>query len=179
MKVIYLFLWLMAAPGLAAQEPDDINDQRIRQQLNNYLWIAARAGDTDVIESFVSAEYNLNVQDENGYTAVILAAYNGHQAALEKLLNGGADPCLHDRRGNTALMGAIFKGEIKIARRLIAAKCNPDSRNNAGQSAAMYAALFQRHAVLEQLRAKGADMNAIDAHGNNVEALKRGEIKGG
>lgn len=178
MKVIYLFLLLLAAPGQASQESDDINDHQIRQQLNNYLWTAARAGDIGMIESFISAGYNLNVQDESGYTAVILAAYNGHHAALEKLLNGGADPCLRDRRGNTALMGAIFKGEVKIASRLIAAKCNPDSRNNAGQSAAMYAALFQRHVVLEQLRAKGADMNVTDASGNNVATLKRGEING-
>ncbi|MEG0207224.1 MAG: ankyrin repeat domain-containing protein [Hafnia sp.] len=178
MKVIYLFLWLVAAPGLAAEVPDVINDKQIRQQLNNYLWTAARAGDTYMIESFISAGYNLDVQDESGYTAVILAAYNGHSTALEKLLNGGADPCLRDRRGNTALMGAIFKGELKIASRLIASKCNPGLRNNAGQSAAMYAALFQRHAVLEQLRAKGADMNATDDKGNDVAALKRGEING-
>ncbi|EAA0562730.1 ankyrin repeat domain-containing protein [Salmonella enterica subsp. enterica serovar Lexington] len=178
MKVIYLFICLLAAPGLAAQEANNVNDKQIRQQINNYLWNAARTGDSGIIESVISAGYDLNVQDERGYTAVILAAYNGHQTTMEKLLDGGADPCLRDRRGNTALMGAIFKGEIKIARRLIVAKCNPDTRNNAGQSAAMYAALFQRHALLEELRARGADMNATDGRGNNVEALKRGEING-
>lgn len=176
MKALYLLFCLLTASVSAVQTPNDANEQQIKQQLNNYLWEAARTGDGGVIDSFIAGKYNLNVQDAHGYTAVILAAYHGHQASVENLLNAGADPCLRDKRGNTALMGAIFKGEVKIARQLIAAKCNPDTRNNAGQTAAMYAALFQRHALLEQLKVKGADMQATDANGNNVAALARGEI---
>ncbi|EOS93899.1 ankyrin repeat domain-containing protein [Erwinia tracheiphila] len=178
MKALYLLLYLLAAPVLAAESPNHADEQQVKQQLNNYLWGAARSGDTAMLESFITAKYNLNVQDERGYTAVILAAYHGHLAALEKLLSAGADPCLRDKHGNTALMGAIFKGEVKIAGRLIAAKCNPDMRNNAGQTAAMYAALFQRQALLEQLKAKGADMQATDVNGNNITSLTRGEING-
>ncbi|HHE6471159.1 TPA: ankyrin repeat domain-containing protein [Providencia rettgeri] len=176
MKAFYLLFFLLAAPVAAIQAPNDTNEKLIKQQLNNYLWDAARTGNHDVIDNFIVAKYNLNAQDEHGYTAVILAAYHGHLATVEKLLNAGADPCLRDKRGNTALMGAIFKGELKIAHRLITTKCNPDTRNNAGQTAAMYAALFQRHTLLEQLKAKGADMNATDVNGNNVAALERGEI---
>lgn len=178
MKALYLMLCLLAAPVLAAQAPNNANEQQIKQQLNNYLWDAARTGENSVIKNFIAAKYNLNEQDEHGYTAVILAAYHGHLTTVETLLNAGADPCLRDNHGNSALMGAIFKGEIKIARRLITAKCSPDMRNNAGQTAAMYAALFQRHALLEQLKAKGADMHATDVNGNNVAALERGEING-
>ncbi|MCX8957852.1 ankyrin repeat domain-containing protein [Erwinia psidii] len=178
MKTLYLLFCLLAAPVWAVQAQNDVNQQQIKQQLNNYLWDAARAGDGSMIDSFIAARYDLNAQDEHGYTAVILAAYHGHQTAVEHLLNAGADPCLRDKHGNTALMGAIFKGELKIARRLIAAKCNPDTRNNAGQTAAMYAALFQQHALLKQLKAKGADMHATDVNGNSVDALARGKING-
>ncbi|CAI1995604.1 MULTISPECIES: ankyrin repeat domain-containing protein [Serratia] len=180
MKALYLYLlfFLLAAPVAAIQAPNDANEKQIKQQLNNYLWDAARTGNIGMTDNFIAAKYNLNAQDERGYTAVILAAYHGHQTTVENLLNAGADPCLRDKRGNTALMGAIFKGEVKIARQLITAKCNPDMRNNAGQTAAMYAALFQRHTLLEQLKAKGADMNVTDVNGNNVAALARGEING-
>ncbi|SFM98063.1 hypothetical protein SAMN05216516_101640 [Izhakiella capsodis] len=176
MKALYLLFFLAAAPMAAIQAPNNASEKQIKQQLNNYLWDAARTGNNGVIDDFIAARYNLNVQDERGYTAVILAAYHGHRATVENLLNAGADPCLRDKRGNTALMGAIFKGEVKIAGQLITAKCNPDTRNNAGQTAAMYAALFQRHSLLEQLKAKGADMNATDVNGNNVAALARGDI---
>ncbi|EBC1670936.1 ankyrin repeat domain-containing protein [Salmonella enterica] len=176
MKMLYLLFCLLSAPVLAVQVPNAANEQPIKQQLNNFLWEAAREGNGGVIDNFIVSKYNLNVQDEHGYTAVILAAYHGHLVAVERLLSAGADPCLRDKRGNTALMGAIFKGEVKIASRLIAAKCNPDTRNHAGQTAAMYAALFKRHALLEQLKAKGADLSANDSNGNNVDALARGEI---
>ncbi|PHM47713.1 ankyrin repeat domain-containing protein [Xenorhabdus miraniensis] len=181
MKLLYLLLCLLAASAFAAPKPNaanELNELQVKKQLNNYLWDAARKGDGGVIDSFIAAKYNLNVQDDHGYTAVILAAYHGHAAVVESLLNAGADPCVHDKRGNTALMGAIFKGEVKISRRLIAAKCNPDTRNNAGQTAAMYASLFQRHELLAELKAKGADMHATDANGNSVAALARGEING-
>lgn len=177
MKALHLLFFLLAAPVGAIQAPNNANEKLIKQQLNNYLWDAARTGNGDVIDNFIAAKYNLNAQDEHGYTSVILAAYHGHLTTVENLLNAGADPCLRDKRGNTALMGAIFKGEVKIARLLIATKCNPDIRNNSEQTAAMYAALFQRHTLLEELKSKGADMNATDVNGNNITALVSGEIK--
>ncbi|WP_439070512.1 ankyrin repeat domain-containing protein [Serratia nevei] len=177
MKTLYLLFFLFVAPVMAIQMPSTANGQQVKQQLNNHLWNAARIGDGDVIESFITAKYNLNVQDENGNSAVILAAYHGHQVTVMKLLNSGADPCLQDKHGNTALMGAIFKGEVKIARLLIAAKCNPDTRNNAGQTAAMYASLFKQHALLAALKAKGANMHVTDANGNNVATLAQGEFR--
>ncbi|MBP2846992.1 ankyrin repeat domain-containing protein [Dickeya oryzae] len=154
------------------------DERQVQNQLNQYLWDAARTGNDAVLKEFISAGYNLNARDEKGYTAIILAAYHGHYDTVSLLLNHGADPCLQDSRGNTALMGAVFKGELKIAHALLNAKCSPDTRNNAGQTAAMYASLFQRTEILKALQEKGADMNATDALGNSVQALGRGEVKG-
>ncbi|MBS7456917.1 hypothetical protein [Coralloluteibacterium stylophorae] len=56
---------------------------------------------------------------------------------------------------------------------LMAAPCDPDQRNHAGQTPAMYAALFQRTAILEDLRSRGADMQATDAAGNSVDSILR------
>jgi ankyrin repeat protein len=148
----------------------------VQAQLRDYFFTAAREGRSDMLAEFINTHYDLNVQDEKGYTALILAAYHGHKELVEQLLKAGADPCVQDKRGNTALMGAIFKGEIAIAHRLVMAECSPDQRNNSGQTAAMYAALFQRKEVLDALAAQGADLNAKDAMGNTVEKLERGEL---
>lgn len=145
-------------------------------QLQRYYFDAARRGDQAMLDEFIAADYDLESADGQGYTALILAAYHGHGALVERLLAAGADPCVQDHRGNTALMGAIFKGELRIARRLLAAECNPDQRNGAEQTAAMYAALFQRRELLEELRARGADLSAQDALGNSAATLDRGEI---
>lgn len=159
------------APATTTNDP-----AQIQQQLRRYFFDAARDGRGEMLAEFITARYDLNVRDDKGYTALILAAYHGHREAVEQLLKAGADPCVQDLRGNTALMGAIFKGEVAIARRLVQADCAPDQRNNAGQTAAMYAALFQRTELLQALAAKGADLGAKDARGNDVSQLQRGEF---
>ncbi|HAT2869137.1 TPA: ankyrin repeat domain-containing protein [Serratia marcescens] len=146
-------------------------------QLNHYLWEGARKGDIAVINTLIDGGFNLDTADEKGYTAIILAAYHGHDDVVQALLAAGADPCLRDKRGNSALMGAVFKGELTVARRLIRADCNVNQRNQAGQTAAMYAALFQRKELLRELSNKGADMKLVDDAGNNVEALSKGTIR--
>jgi len=178
MKTAYWLACLFAGVISVVPASNAATEKEIKQQLDDYLWNAAREGNSDVIDALIAGKYNLNAQDSQGYTAVILAAYHGHNTVVEKLLGAGADPCIRDKRGNTALMGAIFKGEVRIARRLLAASCNPDTRNNAGQTAAMYASLFQRNELLAELKAKGADMDATDINGNNVSSLAEGVING-
>lgn len=177
-RIFYALMMLFAASGAAFANPSQQDPGADTQaQLRELFFQAARDGRQDMLSEFINAHFDLNVQDDKGYTALILAAYHGRQATVTQLLEAGADPCAKDLRGNTALMGAIFKGELSIAQQLVAANCAPDERNNAGQTAAMYAALFQRKDVLNALAAKGADLNATDAMGNRVENLQRGEFE--
>jgi len=166
---IALFTALLALTA-HAESPDP---QAVQAQLQDYYFDAARRGDVDMLNTFIESGYSLNTQDEKGYTALILAAYHGEGAYVDRLLAAG----VQDKRGNTALMGAIFKGELKIAQRLLATDCNPDQRNGAGQTAAMYAGLFKRVELLDELKAKGADLNAEDPIGNSASRLASGEIR--
>jgi ankyrin repeat protein len=178
MKTTYWLACLLAGFISLIPASNAATEKEIKQQLDDYLWNAAREGNNDVVDTFIEGKYNLNAQNSQGYTAIILAAYHGHRTVVERLLSAGADPCIRDKRGNTALMGAIFKGEVRIARQLLATSCNPDTRNNAGQTAAMYASLFQQNELLAELKAKGADMGATDVNGNSVSSLAEGEING-
>lgn len=181
-----MYKWLFAAfiglPSLAAlavePQPLQVQQSDVEHRLRDYFFDASRRGDQAMLNEFIQAGYPLDTRDEKGYTGLILAAYHGQRDAVEQLLAAGADACAQDHRGNTALMGAIFKGELQIARRLLDAKCNPDQRNASGQTAAMYAALFQRTAVLDTLKAQGADLEAKDAMGNSVHSLRQGEVIG-
>ena len=171
MRVV-VSMTLLIVSGLAlAAEPD------VQAELQNYYFDAARRGDVPMLDTFIESGYTLNIQDSKGYTALILAAYNGQGEAVEHLLKAGANACVQDKRGNTALMGAIFKGEVQIARRLLATECNPDQRNGAGQTAAMYAGLFKRAELLKDLSRKGADLSAEDPLGNSAARLANGEIR--
>lgn len=175
--LVAMVLAIAGAASAASVEAPVLSDPvQIRLQLRGYFFDAAREGRLDILNEFMASSYDLNTRDEKGYTALILAAYHGQEAAVEKLLAAGVDPCIQDRRGNTALMGAIFKGNLSIAKRLLHAACEPDQRNNAGQTAAMYAALFKRMEILNMLAARGADLGAKDMQGNDVASLQRGEF---
>lgn len=179
MKAVFLLFALCLGSSLAwaQDEPATTEAEQVQAQLRDYFFNAARFGDNEMLDEFIQAGFDLNAADDKGYTALILAAYNGHAETVERLLAAGADACAEDKRGNTALMGAIFKGKLRIAKRLLATECSPDQRNAAGQTPAMYAALFQREALLEALRERGADLDATDPLGNSVESLARGEIR--
>lgn len=174
-----LLCGLLLAGGVHAAEPStsmpaDSGGQRA--QLRNTYFNAARLGRAEVMQEFINAHWDLGLQDDKGYTALILAAYHGHPTLVSQLLKAGANPCQADHRGNTALMGAIFKGELAIAGQLMKAPCAVDQRNRAGQTAAMYAALFQRKEILDALVAQGADVKAQDARGNTAERLQQGQF---
>ncbi|GFM49376.1 ankyrin repeat domain-containing protein [Pseudomonas capsici] len=172
MRTLLYALVLFAAVAQA-----ETPSEQTTNQLRTLFFDASREGNSEMMATFIDAHYDLNIQDEKGYTGLILAAYHGHEQLVTQLIDAGADPCTKDKRGNTALMGAIFKGELSIAKRLVEANCAPDQRNNAGQTASMYAALFQRTEILQALAAKGADLSLRDSMGNDVNNLSRGEFQ--
>lgn len=127
---------------------------------------AARAGRSDILDALLDAGYPIDAHTSSGYTATILAAYDHQPAALDHLLERGADACLGDRNGNTALMGALYKGELDIARRLLKTTCPIDQVNNAGETALSFAAMFGRTAIMTELVQHGADPAHRDAQGS-------------
>jgi ankyrin repeat protein len=163
-------------PAVRTSPTRNLGVVEVRTRLSEYFFDAARDDNRMMMNEFVKSGYDLNTRTEQGYTALILAAYHGHLDIVEQLIKAGADPCAQDKRGNTALMGALFKGELSIARRLMKASCKPDQRNNAGQTAAMYAALFGRTEVLKELQKQGADLDTEDAAGNSARTLANGRI---
>lgn len=152
------------APGVA-YEPEE---------LAGYLLDAARAGETDLVARLIEAGLDPETRDERGYTAVTLAAYAGRIETLDRLLSLGADPNAPDQRGNNPLMGAVFRGDEAAAARLLAdPRTDVNARNHAGQTAAMFAAMFNRTAILDRLLAHGADLSLTAANGLDAEQLAR------
>ena len=141
--------------------PDTVGFQRYSDD----WFAAARSGRADILQALTDARYPLETKTPEGYTALILSAYDGHPDSLKMLIAAGADPCAYDRHGNTALMGALFKGDKRIAAMLIDTHCAIDQTNYAGETALSFAALFGRLDMLPFLVAHGADPNHQDARG--------------
>ena len=75
-------------------------------------------GDDDIVEDLIAKNINLNVQDEAGNTALILAAMEGHTKVVALLLNANADKYIINNDGNDALFYAKQKNHKNIIKLL-------------------------------------------------------------
>jgi ankyrin repeat protein len=146
------------------------------ERLQELLFAAARMGRDDVLPALIQAGVDIEGMGPKGYTALILASYNGQESTTAMLLSYGARVDAGDsERGNTALMGIAFKGYSAIAKILIDGGTDVNARNFAGQTALMTAALFNRTEIIDMLLAAGADPSLSDASGNTVVTLARSQ----
>eukprot|EP00808_Paulinella_micropora_P015194 g28445.t1 len=71
----------------------------------------------------------------NGFTALILAGFNGRTATAQALLAAGAHIEAKDNSGDTALHCAGLYGHTATARALLAAGAQTEAKNNYGSTA--------------------------------------------
>ena len=139
------------------------------ERLQELLLKAARLGRDDMIPALLQAGAQLEVQDERGFSPLVLASYNGQKSTTALLLSLGALPDgLPDDPGSSALMGVAFKGFAAIARLLLDAGADPARTNRAGQTALMMAALFNQREIISMLLTAGADRSARDSSGKTA-----------
>ncbi|AVI66093.1 MULTISPECIES: ankyrin repeat domain-containing protein [unclassified Shewanella] len=142
----------LVTPATVSQtdEPDTAQVQL----LVDYFFAAARTGDITVLEHFLDAGFPIDQRNSQTYTALMVAAYNGQEAATDLLLEHGANACLQDKRGNTAMMGAVIKAEFTIVKRLYAKECDANLTNNAGMTLTEFARYWGQSGALQQASLK-------------------------
>jgi ankyrin repeat protein len=157
---------------LAAPSIDPPIELPSAERIQELLFAAARMGRDDMIPDLLRAGAMIEGRDARGYTALILASYNGQASTTRLLLELGADPNAGDsHRGNTALMGISFKGYYEIARILVDRGADVNARNVAGQTAIMTAVLFNQKQIIDLLMDAGADPAVADYDGNTALTL--------
>jgi ankyrin repeat protein len=87
----------------------------------------ARVGSTDELLEFFDHGLDPDVRDADGNTALMLAAYHGHEGAVVALIERGADVDLRNDRDQSPIAGALFKGEDEIVAALRAAGADLDA----------------------------------------------------
>lgn len=172
----------LAAPASAFVRLAETQDRAVAPSVHDFanpsqdhikelFFDAARQGRDDLLDGLIQSGMKPDERDAKGYTALILAAYNGQAKTVDFLIQKGASPCTTDSKGNSSLMGVAFKGETKIAQRLIAAHCDVNARNDEGQTALMMAAMFGRADVVKLLLVNGANPELRDKAGNTAVGL--------
>ena len=76
---------------------------------------AAEIGDLAELQTLLDSEPLIEARDENGRTALMLAALHGQSQAVDVLLAHGADPNAADGHGTTPLQAAVAGNQQAIA----------------------------------------------------------------
>ena len=138
---------------------------------NDLLFDAARKGDVSYISELIIKGIDVNIQNAQGFTPLVLAVYAGHLDASKVLLAAKANVNGQDVSGNTALMGVSFKGNSDIARLLIERGADVDLQNDNGSTALMFATQFGHNQLVKLLLDYGADMTIQDNRGLTARDL--------
>ncbi|XP_072052011.1 ankyrin repeat and SAM domain-containing protein 6-like [Amphiura filiformis] len=108
--------------------------------LHRQLISACREGDDRTVETILDHEVDgrtaeVDVDGEDGFTPLQVAAGNGHEAIVRLLLRRGAALDRQNAYGWTALMQAASHGHANIVKLLLQNKANPNITNKLGSSA--------------------------------------------
>ncbi|KAL9250042.1 GA-binding protein subunit beta-2-like protein [Drosera capensis] len=91
---------------------------------------AARYDELDDIRSLYAAGVSLDSKDEQGRTALHMAAANGHLDVVEFLLSKGVDVDACNQENNTPLHWACLNGRKEVIESLIMAGANVSALNS-------------------------------------------------
>ncbi len=146
------------------------------QQAQDELFTLSEDGTLSqfALEVLLKAGANLNMENQDGGTALMMAALNGPGKIVEMLIKNGADINNQNKAGTTALMVASLKGNIEVARMLIEKDADINKQNEYGTTALIAAAESGSTAIVNLLIEKGADLNKKNKNGDTaLGAAKR------
>ena len=75
-------------------------------------------GDDDIVEKILEKNIDINIQDDVGNTALILASMEGHTKIVALLLQSDADKSIVNKHGNNALFYAKQRNHRNIIKLL-------------------------------------------------------------
>jgi len=127
---------------------------------------AALEGNLNTVSKAVKAGMDVNITNQNGSTALMLAAFNGHKHIVKYLLENGANVNMKDQNGRTALIYSASGNNAETVDLLIKEGAEIDHTDNVeGFSALMFAAAEGQKDVVNILLEAGADKSLKDKDG--------------
>ena len=114
----------------------------------------------DIIQKLVLRGNDINITTNHGYTALMLAAQEGHLHCCEYLISQDADPELVNNDGECALHLAIYLRHPETIRFLLVHSIQHFLKTKAGESLLHYSAMYGDVATLEALQS--IPLNGID-----------------
>lgn len=139
MKYINLVVCMMLIMLVSCSTPEEKAQKELNARgvpvLVSAFMDQAKQGSGENIKLLLEAGMPVNSVDEDGNTALHLAAEGGHVEVINILLSAGIDTDKKDKNGNTPLIRAVKAEKMKAAVTLVKAGVNTQAVNELGKSA--------------------------------------------
>ncbi|XP_011179535.2 uncharacterized protein LOC105210346 [Zeugodacus cucurbitae] len=118
----------------------------------------------------------LGLQNFAGFTALHLAAQNGHNQSCRELLMAGANPDIENYYGDSALHTACRYGHAGAARILLSAFCDVNKKNLNGDTPLHITSAMGRHKLSRILLEAESEINIRNSQGETPRdiAIRKG-----
>ena len=153
----------------------DVSSEQVTQICGSYsaaterrVWLNSmllQASNASMAKLLLEQGADVAAANNDGSTALMLAALGGHAALIQLLLQHDADVAAADNDGDTALSFAARGGHEAVAQLLLQHGADATAANNDGTTALMYAAEGGHEAVAQLLLQHGADVAAANNDG--------------
>lgn len=128
------------------------------KEINEQLLHATENGEINIIRELIQKGADLDVQDAEGRTPVMIATYNHDIKASEILIKAGANVDIQDKMRNNPFLYAGAEGYTDILRLTIEAHADPTITNRYGGTALIPASEHGHLEVIKELLTK-TDIN--------------------
>jgi hypothetical protein len=129
---------------------------------------AAENGDIRLVQELLDSGADINFQNIDGNTALMMASAWGYTEMGRLLLEKGADYNIRDNDGSTPLMIAAYEGDTEMVQLLLDKRADPNIRDNDGSTPLMIAAYKGDTEMVQLLLDKGADPTIMDYDGHTA-----------
>ena len=137
--VVLLFALVAALAGCSKSPQEQAHNKLVGEM--GVVWApanfleAAKNGKSDVVGLFLQAGMDSETADEQGRTALILAASAGHTATVKTLLANGADANNSDKLGKSAVIWAAETDQVPAVQALLTNGADVNHKGNDGSTA--------------------------------------------
>ncbi len=165
---------------LAAQKPERFNILKMLipyaeksfesrdNSLNTLLHVAVEHKNEKLIDFLLENNVNVNARNFHGQTPLIIAASNGDEKTMKKLLKAGGDLQLVDNNGEGVVMYAVYGNHCHLIEFLKQAGANFNQENKDGLYPLTVAAKIGQYQMVNSLHQNGADINALNYEGLTI-----------
>ncbi|XP_061848154.1 M-phase phosphoprotein 8 isoform X1 [Colius striatus] len=162
--------WLTLEDFQKHLDGEDENHVSTEPISNTLLRDAVKSGDYMTVKMALSSneEYNLDQEDSNGMTLVMLAAAGGHDDLLRVLIRKGAKVNGRQKNGTTALIHAAEKNFLTTVAILLEAGAYVNMQQSSGETALMKACKRGNSDIVRLMIESGADCNIMSKHQNSA-----------